>query len=157
MEIVGYSVNDLRVALDAMEESIPAGAKASLKLYTDRMPTDEDLAEAFLQMTTAGFHISYPTARLVEGVPSTQFVLTKGSPQWSLLVPLIPTLFIVGLIAFGITRIEAIGRALLPIFITAVVGIIAIAGLMRKPAERVAERAAQRYLPKSEKKALAAR
>jgi len=56
-----------------------------------------------------------------------------------------------------ITKIEAIGRVLLPIFITAVVGIITIAGLMRKPAERVAERAAQRYLPKSEKKVLAAR
>jgi len=157
-QLIGYTTDDLRIALDAMEESLPTGGNANLKLYTERMPTDEDLAEAFLNMTAAGFHLSYPTARLVEGVPTTELVLIKGSPQWSLLIPLIPTVFILGLIAFGITRIEAISRALLPIAITAVVGIIAIAGLMRKPAERVAERAAQRYLPgTSQKKVLAAR
>lgn len=156
-QLVGYSVNDLKLALDEMEGSLPLGGKANLVLCTDRLPTDEELAETFLSMTAAGAHVSYPTARLVEGVPTTTMVLQKGSPQWSLLIPLIPTLFIVGLIAFGITRIEAISKALLPIFITAVVGIVAIMGLMRKPAERVAERAAQRYLPKSEKKVLAAR
>lgn len=156
-QLIGYSVDDLKLTLDSMEQSTPTGGKVSLVLCTDRMPTEEELAETFLIMTAAGAHVSYPTAKLVQGVPTTTLVLQKGSPQWSLLVPLIPTLFIVGLIAFGITRIEAIGKALLPIFITAVVGIIAIAGLMRKPAERVAERAAQRYLPKSEKKVLAAR
>jgi len=157
MQIVGYSVDDLRIALDAMEEAIPTGGQAKLEFYTDRMPTEEELAETFLNLTAAGFHLLYPSAKQVEGVPTTELVITKGSPQWSLLVPIIPTLFIFGLIAFGITRIEAISRALLPIFITAVVGLVAIMGLMRKPAERVAEKAAQRYLPKSEKKVLAAR
>jgi hypothetical protein len=156
-QLIGYTVDDLRLSLDAMEDSLPSGGKASLQLCTERMPTEEELAEAYLQMTAAGFHLSYPTASLVEGVPTTQLVLTKGSPQWSLLIPIVPTLFVVGLIAFGITRIEAIGKAILPIFITAVVGLVAIAGLMRTTAGRVAERAAERYLPKSEKKALAAR
>jgi len=149
MQLVGYTIDDLKVALDAMEEAVPSGSQVKLELYTDQMPTEEDLAETFLKATAAGFHLSYPEARVVQGVPITELILTKGSPQWSLLVPLIPTLFIVGLIAFGITHIEAIGRTLLPIFITAVVGLIAIAGLMRKPAERVAERAAERYLPKA--------
>jgi len=148
-QIIGYSTQDLQAALNTMETSLSKGGQAKVSLYTENLPTDEDLAQLFLDATAAGFHMEYPRARVESGVATTEIILTKGSPQWALLVPLIPTLFIVGLIAFGITHIEAIGRTLLPIFITAVVGLIAIAGLMRKPAERVAERAAERYLPKA--------
>ncbi|GAI94966.1 unnamed protein product [marine sediment metagenome] len=143
-QVVGYSLQDLQVALNTMEESLPEGGKAKLEICTEALPTEEDLATAYLNMAGAGFHTSYPSARIVQGVPTTQFSLQKGSPQWALLIPLLPTALIVGLIAFGLVRIEEISKALLPLMITGAVGLVGVALIVRKPAERIAER----YLPK---------
>jgi len=156
--IIGATVDDLEVALAAMETYLPAGGKASLELCTEAMPTEESLAEFYLQATAAGFHLSYPTARIVEGIPTTEIVLQKGSPVLLAIVPLMVPLLVIGLIAFSITRIETITKALLPILLVAVGGVIIIAGLMRRPAERAVERATAKYLPETaRKKVLAAR
>jgi hypothetical protein len=148
-DLSGYSIDDLGFALNAMESYLPHGGRAMLSLYTQSIPTEEDIAETYLGLIEAGFHVSYPKARLLRGVPTTEMVLTKGSPQWSLLIPILPTLFVVGLIGFGLARIESISRALLPITITLVVGVIAVAGLMRRPVERITEKVGQRYLPQT--------
>lgn len=147
--IEGRTAEDLRIALNAMEQSLPLGGKAKLELYTDTLPTEEELANTVLNMAAAGFHASYPSARIVQNVPTIEVVLTKGSPQWAALIPIIPTVVIVGLIAFGITRIETISKALLPILITTAVTGVIIIGVMRAPAALAAERAAKRYLPKA--------
>lgn len=156
--IVGATVDDLKVALDAMEMYLPVGGKAKLEVCTEAMPTEESLAEFYLKATAAGFHLSYPTTRTVEGIPTTEMVLQKGSPVLLALIPLIVPLLIIGLIAFSITRIETITKAILPILLVAVGGVIIIAGLMRRPAERIVERATAKYLPETiSKKVLAAR
>jgi len=156
-ELVGYTVNDLEMALNAMESSLPHAGQAKLTLYTEYMPMQEDIAETYLQMTAAGFHASYPTVKSVQGIAVTEMVLTKGSPIWAALISVLPTLFIVGLIGFGLVNIETITKALLPIVLTVVVGSVVILGLMRRPVERVVEKAAAKYLPQTQKKALAAR
>jgi len=156
--IVGANIDDLKVALDAMETSLPVGGKAKLELCSEAMPTEQSLAEFYLKATAAGFHLSYPTSQMVEGIPTTEMVLQKGSPVLLAIIPLIIPLVVIGLIAFSVTRIETITKALLPILLVAVGGVIIIAGLMRKPAERVVERVTAKYLPETaEKKALAAR
>jgi len=157
MEIVGYSLDDMAVALNAMEASLNTGEKARVRICSEQLPSEADLAEMYVNATMTGFHISFPEASVSDGIPTTEFVLTKGSPQWQLLIPLIPTILTVGLITFGIVKIEEISKAIMPILLVVIGGAIVIVGLMRRPAERVIERAAERYLPETEKKALTAR
>lgn len=145
--IVGSSITELYAALNNMEASLPTGGKAQLELCSQGLPTDEELAFTYLNLVAAGFHTSYPTARIVQGIATTRLVLTKGSPQWAALIPLVPTVVIVGLIAFGITQIETISKALLPLLITVGVTGVLIAAMLREPARRAAERTTQRYIP----------
>lgn len=142
--IVGYSISELPSALNAMERSLQLGEKATLELATEALPTDEDLENFYLDMLTAGFHVSKPVAKIVEGIPVTKMVLQKGSPQWALLIPMIPTILIVGLITFGIAKLEEISRALLPL-ILATGGLVVIAlGIMRTEAKEVAKKYIER-------------
>jgi len=157
MEIVGYSIDDLAVALDAMEASLKTGEKARVRICSEQLPSEADLAELYVNASMAGFHLSFPEASIVDGIPTTELVLTKGSPQWQALIPIIPTVLVAGLITFGIIKIEEISKAIMPILLVVIGGAIVIVGLMRRPAERVIERAAQKYLPETEKKALTAR
>jgi len=143
-QAVGYSLQDLPGALNTMENSLAKGGQAKLELCTENMPADEDLDKLFLSATAAGFHLTYPTAKRIKGVATTELVLTKGSPQWGLLIPLLPTVLIVGLVAFGLVRIEEISKALLPLLITGAVGLVALTLIVRKPAEKYLERAGAR-------------
>lgn len=155
-QIVGYDTNDLKIALDTMEQSISDGGKVNVELYTNRLATEEELAEAFLIMTANGSHVSYPIARVVEGVPVTSFELQKGSPAFAAIIPLIVPVLTVGLIFFVVTKIETVAKALLPILILGVAGIVVLAGIARS--ERLGTKfIEQRYSAKTEKKALAAR
>jgi len=148
-ELVGYTVDDMALALNAVENSLPIGGKAILRICSSSMPTEQELMDMFYDATLHGFHLEYPKSRIDSNIAVTEIVLEKGSPQWGLLIPMIPTILIVGLIVFGIVQIEAIGRALGPLIIAGVVGLVAVALIVRKPAERIAERAAERYLPKA--------
>lgn len=162
VSIVGSTTDDLALALNAMESSLKIGERALLELYTETLPTDVELAELYLNASAAGFHIKFPTAQIKEGVPTTDIILTKGSPVWAALIPLIPTLLIGGLVAFGLTRIETISKALMPLILTAVGGLIILVAVLRRPAERVATRYLERggqvpRLPKTTKKGKATR
>jgi len=148
-EIIGYSAAELPTALDLMESTMKVGEKARLAICTEDLPTEDELDDLYLGMIAGGFHAYHPTARVIDGIPTTQLVLQKGSPSFAIIVPLLVPLFTIGLIAFGLVRIEAISKALLPLMIVGAVGLVAVALIVRKPAERIAERAAERYLPKA--------
>ncbi|MBA7639506.1 hypothetical protein ES703_47164 [subsurface metagenome] len=145
-EIIGYSAAELPTALDLVESTMEVGGKARLAICTEALPTEDELDDLYLGMLAGGFHAYRPTARVIDGIPTTELVLQKGSPSFAVIVPLLVPLFIIGLIAFGIVRIEAISKALLPLMIAGAVGVIGLALIVRKPAERII---AERYLPKA--------
>lgn len=138
--LIGTSISELGTALNLMEDSLDIGEKARLDLATYDLPLQHDLDTMWLEMVTSGLHVSRPTAKIVDGIPLTSMVLTKGSPAWALIIPLIIPIAIVGLIAFGITKLETITKALLPL-VLATGGFLVIGiALMRKPVERAVER-----------------
>ena len=144
--ITGTSISELGTALNVMEDSLNAGDMAELELATYELPNEDQLDAMWAEMIASGFHVSKPIARVVDGIPVTSMVLTKGSPVWAALIPLIVPVAVVGLIAFGIAKIETISRALFPLVLTAGTLTVIALGLMRQPAARAAEAAAKKYL-----------
>lgn len=145
--LTGTSIRELSTALNLMEDSLNEGERAKLELATYSLPAQADLDSMWLEMVTSGLHVSRPTARIVGGIPVTSMTLTKGSPAWAVaLIPLIVPIAVIGLITFGIFKIEAITKALLPIILTAGGLFIIALGIMRQPAARAAELAAQKYI-----------
>jgi hypothetical protein len=132
VEIVGHDSGELSRALTLMEDSINYGQKARVQLLTDTLPTRAELDTLYSAMVANGFHTTKPTAKVVGGIPSITMIIRKGSPAWSLLIPLIPIGIIGGLIAFGITRIETISRALLPLMLVTVGGIVVVIGMLSR-------------------------
>ena len=143
-EIIGYSAAELPTALNQVESTMEVGGKASLTICTEDLPTEDELDDLYLGMLANGFHAYRPKTRVIDGIHTTTLVLQKGSPSFAVIVPLLVPLFIVGLIAFGIVQIEAIGKALLPLMITGAVGLVAVALIVRRPAEKYLERAGAR-------------
>ena len=157
VEIVGSSQEELASALMVMEGSLNLGERARIELCTEVLPTDGDLAVMYLDMVAIGCHVSYPTGQLIEGIPTTQFVLEKGSPAWPLILPLIIPALTLGLVAWGITKIESITRALVPIILISIGGLIILAAVVSSPATKYLERGGRIPLAPSTKgkKALA--
>ncbi len=146
MEIIGYTPAELASGLELMESSINYGENARVALCTEALPDEAELAEMYLGIISTGHHVSYPTATMVKGIPTTQFVIRKGSPQWQLIVPLLIPLFTIGLVVFGITKIESISKALVPIILISVGGLIVLAAVLSKPVTKYIERGGK-YLP----------
>lgn len=147
-EIVGYSEDELPAALELMESSMQMGQKAAINICTEALPTEADLAEIYLGMIATGCHLSYPTAGMVKGVPTTEFILQKGSPQWQVIIPILVPIFTIGLIAWGITKIGDISNALVPLILITVGGLIILAAVLAKPATKYIERGGKiPYLP----------
>ena len=157
-EIVGRSRDEFAAALELMESTIDMGQKARITICTEGMPTEEELDYMFLGMVETGCHLSRPTAGLVEGIPTTEFVLQKGSPQWQIIIPILIPLFTIGLIAWGIVQLPTITKALVPLMLIGFGGLIILAVVLRKPAEKYLERGGKvPMLPATSKKALAVR
>ena len=157
-EIVGHSIDELAIDLEVMESSMAMGEKARISICSESLPGEADLAEMFLGMLATGCHLSYPTARVVGGVPTTAFVLQKGSPQWQLILPILAPLFTIGLIAFGITKIESISSALMPLMLVTIGGAVIMVAVLSKPATKYIERGGTLpRLASTSKKALAVR
>ena len=139
--ITGATVTELATALDQMENSLEEGGRAKLQLIDQVLPTQQELNETYNSLIAAGFHVTMPTASMQDGWAVTEMILTKGSPFWSLLIPLIPTIMITGLVAFGITQIETITSALMPLLLIGgglVIGALAL--LTRPGVTKVAEK-----------------
>lgn len=155
LEIVGHSPSELSEGLARMEASMELGQEAEIGICTEALPTDEELEYIYWGMLAEGCHLSKPTARLVKGIPTTEFVLQKGSPQWQVIIPVLIPLFTIGLIAWSITRIEAISKALVSIILISGSLLIILAVVLRKPAEKYLERGGVIPRLPSTKKALA--
>jgi len=148
LEVVGYSSSEFPGALALMEAAMEMGEKARVTICTEELPTKENLDLIHLGMLAEGCHLSKPTARLVQGIPTTEFVLRKGSPQWQIIIPILVPLFTIGLIAFGITKLETISKALMPIILVSGGLLIILAVTLRKPVEKYIERGGKvPYLP----------
>jgi len=130
----GTSISELGSALKFMEDSLELGDKARLELATYKLPTQDDLGSMWADMLASGFHTSKPTARVVDGVPLTSMVLTKGSPAWAALIPLLPVIITGALVAFGLAKIETIAKAITPLALILVSGAVIIALATRRPA-----------------------
>jgi len=158
VEIIGHTQGELASGLELMESGINFGESARVMLCTEGLPDEADLAQVYLDVLASGHHISYPTSTVINGIPTTKFVIRKGSPQWQLIVPLLVPLFTIGLVTFGITKIESIARALVPIILISIGGLIVLAAVLSKPATKYIERGGKvPYLPSTSKKALAVR
>lgn len=144
--LTGSTMPELGSALNAMEASLNIGEQARLELATQRLPAQDDLDSMWANILRAGLHVTRPTSGVVENIPLTSMVLTKGSPQWAALIPLIVPLAVMGLIAFGITKIETISKALFPLILASGGLALLALGIMRKPATKAAERATEKYL-----------
>jgi len=138
--IIGYGSNELAAGLNAMENSLRSGGRAKVQLCTEEMPRQEDLDTFYNDMVAIGCHVTRPTARRADGISTTEFILTKGSPQWAAILALIVPVLIIGLITFGIFRLESITKALVPLLIITFGGIVLVAAVTRKPMEAAATR-----------------
>jgi len=149
VEMVGHNTSQLAEALTRMEDSIDYGRKAKLQLITSQMPTREDLDSFYTNLAAIGFHTSKPMAKMVDGIPCTELVIRKGSPAWAMLIPLIPTVIIGGLVAFGLVKIESITKAIMPLVLVTLGGLIILAGVVTRPSvvRAVGETASRKYLP----------
>ncbi len=131
-QMIGHSIAELGPALSAMEASLPVGDHASIEFVTRSLPTEEDLAVLHAHLIANGHHATMPTSTLVRGMPVIQMTLTKGSPLFALLVPLLPLVITGGLIVFGITRLERITKALMPLILAGGGVIIMALGLLTR-------------------------
>jgi len=145
--LTGASLDELNSALISMEDSLNIGDKARLELATYGLPDQDQLDAIWDGLLASGLHISRPIAKMIDGVPLTSMVIRKGSPQWAAaLIPLLVPIGTLGLIAFGIIKLEDISKALLPLILAAGGLTIIALGIMRQPAARAAEMAAVKYL-----------
>lgn len=139
-QIVGYSVDEFSAALGSMESSMEVGQHAAIALCSEALPAQEDLDDFYLRMVESGFHLTRPTASTIDGIPTTEFVLRKGSPFWPLLIGALPVIITGGLITFGIIKIEEITRAVMPLVLVTVGGLVVLAAVLRQPATAYIER-----------------
>lgn len=144
-EMSGTSITELTDALVQMENSLSYGEKAKLQIISDELPNAQELDEFYRDLISAGFHTSKPTARIANGFPLTEITLTKGSPVWAALIPLVPAVLIMGLIAFGIVKIEEISKALVPLLLISGGIAIGLVALVTRPSVmRAAEKGFER-------------
>jgi len=143
-EIIGHSRAELQAALSLAEARLSNGQTVRLDLITTRMPTALQLETMHAHMIAEGHHVSKPIAFMQEGFSVVEFKATKGSPILLALIPLIPTVIIGALVAFGLTKIESISKALLPLLLVTVGGVVILATVVTRKAPM---EAASRYLP----------
>jgi hypothetical protein len=153
VEIVGFTQGELTSGLELMEDGINYGESAKVTLCTEALPDAADVAQMYLDILASGHHISYPTSTVINGIPTTEFVIRKGSPFWPLIIPLIVPVLTLGLVTFGITKIESITKALVPIILISLGGLIVLAAVVSKPASKYIERGGKiPYLPATKDK-----
>lgn len=142
-DLFGESTSDLFHSLTQMEDSLEKGGRARLTLLSNENPGREAMDSFYQALLAAGFHLTRPTiAPIEDGLFSISFALTKGSPVWVALIPLIPTILIIGLVAFGITQIGAISKALIPLAFIGFGSVIVLAAVVtRKPVLETAQAA----------------
>ena len=159
-EIVGFTLDQLATDIEALEQYIAGGGALQLNICTEDIPTEADLASLVLNAEQAGFAMTFPEVSLQSGVPTTSFTLSGSTPrsnylgagiptgQWQVLIPLLTPLATIGIIAYGITKVGDISKAIMPILLVAGGIMVVSIALLRRPAERYLERGGRvPYLP----------
>ncbi len=155
-ELVGYTTDDMRTAFQAFDQVLDEGESAKLTLCTEQVPTEESIATFYNQAIATGFTITYPAVEMVNGIPVTSFVFTKGF-AFALLLPLVIPLATLGLISFGIIKLPSISESLrsfvVPILLIVGGVLLVTVALVRKPATAYIERGGKiPYLPANKKR-----
>ena len=141
-EIIGTSQEELATALEFMDSSAPPGSKIQVTLCTKSLPSKSVLDQVYTDLITDGFNVTKPVATLEGGIPTTQFVLIKGTPSVAglttgfpvaAILPLLVPVMVIGLITFGIVKIESISKALVPLMLIAFGGLIIFAAVVTRP------------------------
>jgi len=155
----GHTIDDLKYGLDA---ALSGGQSADVAIASTDLPTDAEIGDFFVGATSMGYRLSYPQTEILKGIPVTSFnVRYEGSPPGTTgqaalaLITVIPTALIVGIIAFGITKISDISKALVPLLlITGGIVVISLGLLSRKHVVETAGKFTQRRLAKTQMKYL---
>jgi hypothetical protein len=142
MIVSGSSMEELSASLSYMDSVINAGESLQIALITSEIPSQIDLNSWYSNIQATGLISSRPRTNIINGQPVTTVVITKSYPDIShtgafplaLLITTLPTVIILGLVAFGMVKLESLTKAVLPLILT--VGGFAIIGLalMRQPA-----------------------
>ncbi len=103
-----------------------------VELVSAETPANANLADFHAALVADGHHATMPVTGVVDGMGVTRFALTKGSPLFAAILPILPIAIIGGFITFGITRIESISRALVPISLIAIGGIVLFTALITR-------------------------
>ncbi len=159
-QIVGRTRDELAYGLSLAQEALNPGKKVSIELVSSNMPSEQDLATFHVKAARLGYELDgFPSTRMVDGLASTTIILKMPTPSESgtaafpllALIPIIPTVLIIGLIAFGITRIGDISKALIPILLITIFGTVMLAGILtrRSVTEPAADLVRQRYLTRT--------
>lgn len=156
--ILGYDINNLATDIEKLEPELAAGKALQIEICTEGTPTQEDLAQIVINADQAGFAATFPTFKVISGIPTTSFVLTSGhlatggnglpTGQWQLILPIIIPLATIGVIVYGITKIGSITSALFPIILTVGGIVIVTVALLRKPAQTYIEKGGK-FLPET--------
>lgn len=151
----GHTSGELAYALNLMDSITKAGDKIEVSIVSRDLPSESELANFVLRAARAGIEVSYPDAGLEEGLPTTTFTVKKPDSgelgatsvfPVAALIGIIPTVLIVGLVAFGMFKIESLTKALMPIILVTVGGLIILVALAtRKPVLEAAGKYAGRY------------
>ncbi len=161
-EMSGHSLAELRYGLDRLDTL--EGGKLDVAIVSKILPEDEEVGSFYVRATAAGFDLTYPELDVIDGFPVMSFTVSRDPSipgttgfAWAALIPLIPTALIAGLIAFGITKIADISKALVPLLLISLGGFIVIAAILtRRPVVEAAGRFAERRFAKTELKYLPA-
>jgi hypothetical protein len=140
--LIGHTSEELASDAEKLGALLKGNQGLQIEICTEGIPTAEDLAQMVINADQQGYIISMPCFRMVNGIPTTAFVIkpkltTAGGMTtgfaWAALIPVIVPLATIGIIAYGITQIGDISKAIIPILL--IVGGIAIAGiaLLRQP------------------------
>ncbi len=125
------------------ELALPPGIY-EYRLTVMKILSVEELNNLQADLTSKGYQLVSPisaTERLPSEI-SIKYVKTEhfeGIGQWQIaLIGIIPTAIIAALIGIGVFKIEDLTKNLMPIILISLGAIVAIAALLRKPAEKVA-------------------
>ncbi len=140
MQWQGTSAEELELALSEAEGTLSTGNHLAIQLCTYNHPSDTDIQEFYSSASNLGIAIDNLRISHFDGFCELSFdVAVSGNPVSGLgfapaaLIGIIPTVAIVGLIAFGIINIQEIASAILPILVVAVAGLIAFGVILSEP------------------------
>lgn len=137
---VGF--DEMGAYLNSVERQMNQGESATVMMVSSQPATQRDLDQFAYDVTAMGFHLAGPIMQSpANGGCSLSVPLIKGSPIFQMLLPLVPLIFVGGLLGYWIISgkaTEFMKGAVIPLLLVAGGITIIIVFMLRKPAEAVA-------------------